>query len=73
MTDNRTALDVWLKFDSDDDDEPTYEANTFALEDGTYCVEWYHSAVGKVSHEWFGTYRGACSWYERHGYQDFSC
>ena len=65
-------LDVWLKFDGDADEEATYEANTFACSDGSFCVEWYHNDVGQVSRKWFDSYREATDWYATNGYEDYS-
>lgn len=79
MTDTRKPLDVWLKFDSSEperhDEEPSHEANVYHVEDtgsGAYCVEWYHTAVGQVTREWYPTYGAACASLEASGYQDFS-
>lgn len=71
------ALDVWLRFDDDNDEESAYEANTYRTPetDGLragYVVEWYHTAVGQVSRVWFSTYSEATEWLEANGYQDFS-
>ena len=67
-----TPLDVWLKFDSDEDEEPTYEANTFKDPNGGYCVEWYHNDVGQVTEVFFDTYREATRWLESEGFSDFT-
>jgi hypothetical protein len=66
------ALDVWLRFDSpDDDDEASSEANTFADGD-TFRVEWYHTAVGQVSERSFATHAEAQAWLTAEGFQDFT-
>ncbi len=74
--DEQTALDVWLRFDSPDDEEATYEANTFKGVDADgveiYRVDWYHTAVGQVTEVPFSTYEEATAWLEAAGYQDFS-
>ena len=66
------ALDVWLAFESDEDDEPQYEANTYPDEDGEFVIEWYHTAVGLVSRVYFDTYQECEAWYEANGYQNFT-
>ena len=70
------ALDVWLRFDSPDDEETTYEANTFKEVDAngveTYRVDWYHNSVGQVTEVSFSTYDEAKAWLEAAGYQDYS-
>lgn len=69
---NSIALDVWFKFEDEDSDEPTYEANTFKTEDGVYAVEWSHTAVGIVNYEEFTTYDDAAEWLESQGFCDFT-
>lgn len=64
-------LDVWLKFDSDEDEEPTYEANTFETAWG-YEIEWYHTAVGQVNWVSFDRLEEAHKWYADNGFQDFT-
>ena len=64
-------LDVWLRFADESDETPEYEANTFRRYDGDYVIEWYHTDVGEVTAETFGTYEEAESWYEENGYQAF--
>lgn len=65
------ALDVWLRFEQETDEESSHEANTFRTTDG-FRIDWYHTAVGQVSSVWLDTYEDAEKWYEEHGYQDFS-
>jgi hypothetical protein len=65
------ALDVWLRFESDDDEEPSHEANTFRDSDG-FRVEWYHTAVGQVSSRHFDTYADVQAWLISQGFSDFS-
>lgn len=65
------ALDVWLRFDSDEDEDPTHEANTFKVAGG-WEIHWYHNDVGQVTAEHFHTLSDALAWYEANGYQDFS-
>ena len=63
--------DVWFRFESDDDEEPTHEANTFR--DGVlFIVRHYHVDVGVVSEEVFSMIEYAWAWYADNGYQDFS-
>jgi hypothetical protein len=71
MTEDKTALDVWFRFDDEEDDEPTYEANTFKTDDG-YVIEWYHNDVGQVTEVEVATYEEAQAWYEQNGYLDFT-
>lgn len=66
------ALDVWLKFEEPDDEEPYLEGNTFKNEDGSYRADWYHVSVGEVSSESFPTYEAAEAWWEKNGFQDFT-
>ncbi len=56
----------------DADDETDHEANIYFNADGTYRVEWYHTAVGLVTSRSFDTYPEARAWLEEGGYQDFS-
>lgn len=65
------SLDVWLKFDSDVDDEASHEANTYMTETG-YRIEWYLNAVGLVTGVEFDTLADAYDWYESEGFQDFT-
>ena len=65
-------LDVWLKFESDDDDDPTLEANTRKIPGGRFAVDWYHVDVGVVSSLEFGTLAEAHAWYERNGFTDYT-
>lgn len=65
------ALDVWLRFDTDDDEEAEAEANTYATDDG-FRVEWYHTAVGQVSERHFNTLADAHAWLTRNGFADFT-
>lgn len=64
------ALDVWLRI-PDGEEESESEANTYRIEDG-YRVEWYHTAVGVVSHRDFDSYEEAQKFLESEGFQDFS-
>ena len=71
MLETTHALDVWLKFDSADDEESAYEANTFRTSDG-YRVDWYHTAVGQISSQYFATWADARAWLSSQGFSDFS-
>lgn len=64
-------LDVWLRFDSPEDEEASHEANTYLTDTG-YAVKWYHNAVGLVTTVDFDTLADAYDWYEANGYQDFT-
>lgn len=71
MTNTLTPIDVWLKFESETDEEPTHEANTFKTESG-YRIEWYLDSVGLVTSVKFDTLGEAYAWYEREGFQNFT-
>lgn len=71
MRASMNPLDVWLAFDSPDDEESSHEANTFRDGEG-YRVEWYHVDVGLVTKVYFDTYAEATEWLTRAGYADFS-
>lgn len=60
--------EVWLAFESEDDEEATYEANTTLTETG-YKIEWSHTAVGLVTTIEFDTLADAYDWYEEHGFE----
>lgn len=62
---------VWLAFESPEDESATWEANTYRDEDGIY-VGWYHVAVGLVKRERFDSLGAAERWLLESGYQDFS-
>lgn len=64
-------IDVWFKFDSDEDETPTYEANTFKRGDH-FIIGWYHNDVGLVTEVRCDTLAEAHAWYERQGYIDMS-
>ena len=68
----QVPLDVWLAFDSPEDEEASHEANVFYTADGKFDVQWYNNAVGLVTHRTFDTYTEAAKWLEDGGYQDFS-
>lgn len=82
MTEERKALDVWLKFTEpveggmaaeSDGEMATYEANTYQVGPSAgFVVEWYHNDVGLVSRKWFATYEEARAWLESEGFEDFS-
>ena len=63
--------DVWLKFDQPDDEEPTMEANTFKNDDG-YEIQWYHVDVGLVNRVHTPSLSDAHTWYEQHGFTDYT-
>lgn len=65
-------LDAWLKFDDDDDETPSHEANTYRLKGGGYAVGWCHADVGLVVWETFPTYPDACAWLTSAGFDDFT-
>lgn len=73
QTIEREPLDVWLRFEHPDDEEPTHEANTYENgDDGGVVIEHYHTAVGLVTAVWHPTYESAKQWYAAHGYDDYS-
>lgn len=64
--------DVWLRFESPEDEEAEAEANTFHYGDG-FTVGWYLNDVGLVTYVGvFATEAEAHSWLEHEGFQDFS-
>lgn len=65
------ALDVWLRFDEEDDEESEAEANIYP-EGGYFVVKWELTAVGQVTSVPFLTYQGAREWLESAGFRDFS-
>lgn len=71
MTNTLAPIDVWLKFDTDEDEECTHEANTYMTDTG-YRIDWYLNSVGLVTSVEFDTLADAYDWYEREGFQDFS-
>ena len=66
------ALDVWLRFEQDGDEDADHEANTFFNADGTYRVEWSNTSVGLVSEQNVKTYTEATQWLTSGGYRDFT-
>lgn len=65
------AIDVWLRFDDDADEEATYEANTYPDGDG-YRIEWYHNTVGLVTRVYCDTLNETHQWYANNGYEDYT-
>ena len=59
--------EVWFKFDSDDDDEPSHEANVTMTEDG-FAVEWSNVDVGQVTRVEFDTLADAYDFLQDSGY-----
>lgn len=64
-------IDVWFKFDSDEDENPTLEAFTRVTDTG-YAIDWCHVDVGKITSTEFDTLSDAYDWYERNGFLVFS-
>jgi hypothetical protein len=64
-------LDVWLRFESPDDEESEAEANTYN-DHGVYRVEWYLTAVGLVKSRSFDFYEDAVAWLTAEGFVDYS-
>lgn len=71
-TPENVAVDVWLYFEEETDEEPTYEANTYVTEHGTYRVDWYHTAVGHVRSREFDTLADAYDWLEAEGFENYT-
>lgn len=65
-------IDVWLRFDDENDETATYEANTFRNPGGTFRIEWYHNDVGQVTTVDLDTYDECVAWYETNGYRNFT-
>lgn len=64
-------IDVWLRFENDDDEEAEAEANTFR-DGSSFRVDWSLTAVGLVKSRSFSTYHEAASWLEAEGFQDYT-
>lgn len=62
---------VWLQFDTDEDEGATREANIYRDGDG-YRVEWYHVAVGLVTRHHFDTLAAAEAFLIREGFENFT-
>ncbi len=76
-----STQEVWLRFEDDNDDEATYEAELteFVITEGDdevwdqyYIVEWWHADVGQVSERRFDTYDEAAEFLTRNGYADYT-
>lgn len=65
-------IEFWYKFDSDDDDEPTYEARTYRTEGGGHVIEWNHIDDSEPISIELGTIEEVNAWYEKAGYSDFT-
>lgn len=64
--------DVWLRFQSPEDEDAEAEANTFHYGDG-FTVGWSLTGVGLVTHVGtFATEAEANAWLESQDFQDFS-
>ena len=71
--DTLSPLDVWLRFESPEDEEASAEANTFYNQDGSFRVEWYLTAVGQIGYVGpFETHEDARFWLHGHGFADFT-
>ena len=65
-------LDVWLRFDSPDDEESEAEAN-IREDRGSYVADWSLTAVGLVkSSPEFDSYHDAETWLEAEGFENYS-
>lgn len=62
--------ETWLKFDSEDEDEASYEAYIYKTEHG-YTADWNHTAVGLASSVDFGTLEEAQAWLAENGFTVF--
>ena len=62
---------VWLKFESFEDEEAVAEANIIE-EAGGYVVAWSLTSVGLVKRVWFYGHDEAVAWLEKEGFQDCS-
>lgn len=71
MTRNTPALDVWLRFDSPEDEDASAEANTWP--DGEmFRVDWCLSMVGLITSVYFHSHADAQSWLEAQGFDDYT-
>lgn len=64
-------IDVWFKFDTDTDEEPTLEANTRLTNTG-FAIDWCHTGVGQISTLEFDTLSDAYDWYESNGFANYT-
>lgn len=64
--------DVWLRFETSEDEEAEAEANTYHYENG-FTVGWYLNSVGLVTYVGtFPTEDAASAWLESQGFEDFT-
>lgn len=67
------ALDVWIRFVGEEEEEAEAEANVFSDAEGEYYVQWYLTSVGLVTTEgYFSTHEEAREWLRGAGFQDFT-
>lgn len=71
MARNTEALEVWLKFDTPEDEETTAEALVWE-DGGQFRVDWDLTAVGLVTSVYFNTHEEARTWLEREGFEDYT-
>lgn len=63
--------EIWLLFDSPEDEEPSHEANVYRVNGGA-VVAWSHTAVGQVTEKSFPTVIQARQWLAACGYEAYS-
>lgn len=64
--------ETWLKFDADDDEDPSHTATVERNDDEGYVVSWWHEDVGLVTDVNFDTLEDAHAWLEDAGYADYT-
>lgn len=66
-------MQIWFKFDDENDEDPTYTANVTEDENGNgTLVEWWHEDVGLTERVIFEDEDTAGKWLESQGFQDFT-
>lgn len=66
------GTEVWMRFEADEDEEPTHEANISLDDDGDYMVEIDFVATSNVTEHYFDTAEEARSFLENMGYDDYT-
>ena len=64
-------MQIWLKFDDENDEEASHAANIFTDGEGAR-IEWWNESVGPVTTVYKDTVADAEKWLEGAGYQDFT-
>lgn len=72
--DHAPVSEVWLKFDAEDDEDPSHTATVTGDADRGYQVDWWHEDVGLVVtvDTVFLNLEDAHDWLESAGYADYT-